>query len=137
VPLIVSSNKLKDIATKNYHLLKFYSYLDAIDYDKSSFETLKKEDGTVESVNGVPWITKFEKLVLKEDVITGKDLFCLNSAIFGRNLFCSENFKSVAEKMKMYGLLFIPYEEAADFINFNGFLGPATYDRHKSFQQKK
>jgi len=96
-------NKHKEsITSKEYYYVRFYDRLeDIIDMEKSNIEFYRK-DGRMKKI----W-----DLQLKESN-TLPDVFLINNTNLSSILFCSEEFKKEAEKLKLKGITFVPSNEA-------------------------
>ncbi|MEY9974756.1 hypothetical protein ABH966_005173 [Lysinibacillus sp. RC46] len=82
--------------------MRFYDRLeDVIDMEKSNIEFYRK-DGRIKKI----W-----DLQLKESN-TLPDVFLINNTNLSSILFCSEEFKKEAEKLKLKGITFVPSNEA-------------------------
>ena len=92
----------ESISTKEYYYVRFYDRLeDIIDMEKSNIEFYRK-DGRMKKI----W-----DLQLKESN-TLPDVFLINNTNLSSILFCSEEFKKEAEKLKLKGITFVPSNEA-------------------------
>jgi len=120
-PLEVLSNKFKIITDKEYYFIKFYEYEDVIDYENSIYTENLSDKGEPMIIQNALSIKKWEFLSLFVDKIK-KDVFPLNSAAFLSQLYCSQRFKELCEKNKIYGVNFIPIDEVAHYINSSGYL---------------
>lgn len=96
-------NKHKEsISLKEYYYARFYNRLeDEIDLQKSNIE-FYKQDGQIKKI----W-----DLQLKAPN-NFPDVFQLNITSLFSILFCSEEFKVEAEKLKLKGIIFVPSNEA-------------------------
>ncbi|MFT9818279.1 Imm43 family immunity protein [Lysinibacillus sp. NPDC056185] len=96
-------NKHKEsISSKEYFFVRFYNKLkDEIDMEKSNIE-FYKQDGRIKKI----WDLQLKK----SDNLP--DVFLLNNTRLLSILFCSEEFKKEAEKLKLKGITFVPSNEA-------------------------
>ncbi|MFY0519807.1 Imm43 family immunity protein [Lysinibacillus sp. UGB7] len=92
----------ESISSKEYYYVRFYDRLeDLIDMEKSCIE-FYKQDGRIKKI----WDLQLKKSN------TLPDVFLLNNTRLLSILFCSEEFKKEAEKLKLKGITFVPSNEA-------------------------
>ncbi|OXS73017.1 hypothetical protein B1B04_13715 [Lysinibacillus sp. KCTC 33748] len=96
-------NKHKEsISSKEYFYVRFFDKLeDVIDMEKSNIEFYRQ--------NG-----RFKKIwdLQLKGTITFPDVFLINNIRLYSMMFCSEEFKKEAEKLKLKGITFVPSNEA-------------------------
>ncbi|MFJ8101708.1 Imm43 family immunity protein [Lysinibacillus sp. NPDC096212] len=92
----------KSISSKEYFYVRFFDKLeDEIDMEKSNIE-FYKQNGRIKKI----WDLQLKK----SDNLP--DVFLLNNTKLSSILFCSEEFKKEAEKLKLKGIIFVPSNEA-------------------------
>ncbi|MFJ7979110.1 Imm43 family immunity protein [Lysinibacillus xylanilyticus] len=96
-------NKHKEsISSKEYFFVRFYDKLeDVIDMEKSNIE-FYKQNGRIKKI----WDLQLESSTILPEV------FQINNIRLFRVMFCSEEFKKEAEKLKLKGIAFVPSNEA-------------------------
>ncbi|MBG9456452.1 hypothetical protein ABE61_21160 [Lysinibacillus sphaericus] len=96
-------NKHKEsISSKDYFYVRFFDKLeDVIDMEKSNIE-FYRQNGRIKKI----W-----DLQLK-GTITFPEVFLINNIRLYSVMFCSEEFKKEAEKLRLKGITFVPSNEA-------------------------
>ena len=97
--LHILNKTFETVSVKNYNYLKFYSFNDIIDYEKSKIDFDKK---------GV--LKKIWKLEIIENL--ENDLFLIYKWLLIDKIFCTESIKDEMKKNKFIGIEFIPIKDA-------------------------
>jgi hypothetical protein len=127
VPLEVYSDKLKNITTKEYHFIKFNSYLiDGFDYEKSIYTTNKSDNGENIIINNHHWVANVKKLVLNDKIISDKNIFCLHGWIFLNKPFISRKVLDDCINEKIYGIKYVEVNKLVNFYDDRDYLKKGT-----------
>lgn len=98
---IVNKHK-ENVCSKEYYYLRFYDKLEeAIDLEKSKID-FDNRNGSIKEI----WDLRLK------NTIDFPNVFVLNNIGFAGILFCSEEFKEEAERLKIMGISFIPADQA-------------------------
>ncbi len=105
--LYVVNKRKEPIKAKEYYFLKFHEGLDnAIDLEKSRYD-LDKQGG---------YMKKIHELCLTEGEKPAA--FVINSLVLSNRIFCSEDFKERATKLKLRGIAFVPVKESGNYKEY-------------------